>query len=224
MEFKGPLALDRPKNSGWFVILDDIPRRSFLSYKPAALKPPVRALLFENCLNNLPWDRPMVSGSPLNREACWLTTEGCSCTYRYGQTSWLAHPMPPWMIKATYLVANVCGIQPIPNCCNVNLYRGGNDAVGWHSDDEPLFDAKRTPTCIISLTLGSSRHFDFAPARDLAKALRIELGDGDLLTMEGLFQRNYVHRVPPAPNDQGLRINITWRTIIKHDRNCKFSG
>ncbi len=57
MEFKGPLALDRPKNSGWFVILDDIPGRSFLSYKPAALKPPVRALLFENCLNDLPWDR-----------------------------------------------------------------------------------------------------------------------------------------------------------------------
>ncbi len=223
MQYKGPLALDRPVNSGWFVILDDIPGRSFISYKPAALNPTVRALLFENCLNHLPWQRPIIMGSPLNREACWLTSGSCTCPYTYGRTSWPAIAMPPWMSKATHTVAALCGVQPVPNSCNLNLYRNGGDAVGWHSDNEALFDAVRTPTTIISLTLGSCRYFDFAPANDQNKVVRLELGDGDLLTMEGLFQKNYIHRVPAQPNEQGLRINITWRSVIRHDKSCSLS-
>ena len=46
----------------------------------------------------------------------------------------------------------------------------------------------------------------------------IALRNGDLMTMEGLFQRFYSHRVPRESNIQEPRINFTWRWITLHFR------
>ena len=51
---------------------------------------------------------------------------------------------------------------------------------------------------------------------------RIEFGEGDLLTMEGLFQKRYTHRVPIQQSLQGIRVNITWRWILEHQGHCQF--
>ncbi len=50
-----------------------------------------------------------------------------------------------------------CGVKTKdewPDGCNVNLYRNGEDSVGWHSDDEDLFLGARETIRIISLSLG----------------------------------------------------------------------
>merc|ERR1711998_241638 len=52
--------------------------------------------------------------------------------------------------------------------------------------------------------------------------------DGDLLTMEGMMQKHYSHRLarlsgaPWKPNTHhgGARISLTWRWIVKHRPQC----
>jgi hypothetical protein len=54
----------------------------------------------------------------------------------------------------------------------------------------------------------------------------ITLRHGDVITMEGMFQRHYLHSIWPGddggasyvddPRCAGERINLTWRTIVRH--------
>ena len=124
------------------------------------------------------------------------------------------------MVDLTGIVTSLCGFNSLPNACNVNLYEGGSDAVGWHADDEAIFDAVRTPTTIVSLSLGCTRMFEFSPREDPQAITRIELGSGDILTMEGLMQKHYLHRVPVQPTLDGIRVNVTWRWITQHQAHC----
>lgn len=123
---------------------------------------------------------------------------------------------------------------------------------GFHADDEFLFDGLRNPTRIISLSLcrGNSTAQDQGAmgsgceqgARKFLVKLKGNeteettsnemassnyeqiLQHGDLMTMEGMFQKHYFHSVWPGdsrdhmddPFTQGERINLTWRTITKH--------
>ena len=115
----------------------------------------------------------------------------------------------------------ICGLPTRdlwPNSCNLNLYSDGTMSVGWHADNERLFQATLRDTRIISVSLGATRTFELclgAPAgRRLSRvAYRIRLSDGDVCTMEGLTQKYYQHRVPPD-SSTGPRINLTWRWIL----------
>jgi len=46
-----------------------------------------------------------------------------------------------------------------PSACNINLYRDGEDCVGWHADDENLFGGLGGTCTIMSLSLGQTRTF-----------------------------------------------------------------
>jgi len=93
-------------------------------------------------------------------------------------------------------------------------------AVGWHADDEDLFQATTDDALIISLSLGAPRIFEVRPKDDPRRVTRMELRDGDICTMEGLMQKNYEHRIPPQRNVNQGRINLTWRWIRSHQRGC----
>merc|ERR1712087_601886 len=110
------------------------------------------------------------------------------------------------------------------NSCNLNLYEGGGMSVGWHSDDEALFQARFRDARIISLSLGVRRTFElrlnWPEERELSE-FRLGLGDGDLCSMEGMLQKHTQHRVPPEPfAGSAARINLTWRWIVKHGPKC----
>ena len=45
--------------------------------------------------------------------------------------------------------------------------------------------------------------------------------NGDLCTMEGRFQRHYLHAVPKEPSVKEARINLTWRWITKHNQAAR---
>ena len=47
----------------------------------------------------------------------------------------------------------------VPTAANLNLYRGWNSCVGWHSDDEPLFKEYGDGKLIVSVSFGSSALF-----------------------------------------------------------------
>eukprot|EP00931_Biecheleriopsis_adriatica_P055780 TRINITY_DN3304_c0_g1_i4.p1 TRINITY_DN3304_c0_g1~~TRINITY_DN3304_c0_g1_i4.p1 ORF type:complete len:1335 (-),score=254.07 TRINITY_DN3304_c0_g1_i4:67-4071(-) len=217
---EGPIAAKRGPTSGWISVLADEVRRSFVSYRPKSFSEEKLREWFEHCHQELRWNRPEVNGRPLPRKACWLTAEGCSCTYRYGGTQWPNMVMPPWFVEITDEVCRLAGVTHRPNSCNANLYEDGNDSVGWHADDEPLFDAKNRDALILSLSLGSARNFYFRPNDDLSEVKKLCLEDGDLCTMEGLMQKHYCHSVPQERGVRGARINLTWRWVMVHDREC----
>ena len=86
------------------------------------------------------------------------------------------------------VVMPLCGVEcrsAWPNACNMNWYLDGSSSVGWHADDEPLFQGLTRDACIISLSLGAGRRFDCRLTNGRgAQQKSICLQDGDLMTME----------------------------------------
>ncbi|CAD7965037.1 unnamed protein product [Amoebophrya sp. A120] len=258
------------------------------------------------------WTDAYYKGSLLLRKTAWCVfDESCECEYGYSDT-WQKQitnaKMKDCLWEITARVKEICGLvnsralqdgtnhdekhaeDELINCVNLNYYPTGG-GVGFHADDEFLFDGLNRDTCIISLSLCSAG--DSPPSNDqkseeqpvrvaddqrqdqeevahksgarkfqvrLKKAFmkkddphgigttgknagqgsgglpsaanssgnpeihEVILNHGDLMTMEGLFQLYYLHSVWPGddrnykehPLTQGERINLTWRTIVKH--------
>jgi alkylated DNA repair dioxygenase AlkB len=96
------------------------------------------------------------------------------------------------------------------NSVLLNLYRDGQDSMGWHSDDEP--ELGRNPV-IASVSLGAARRFLLQHKK---QRLRVELllEDGDVLVLGGATQHHWRHHVPKTRQPVGSRINLTFRTIL----------
>lgn len=90
-----------------------------------------------------------------------------------------------------------------------NLYRDGNDGMGWHSDDEP--ELGPTPV-IASVTLGEIRRFDLRH-KTTGATHQIMLPHGSLLVMAGNTQAYWKHQVPRSKKVAGPRINLTYRQV-----------
>ncbi len=97
------------------------------------------------------------------------------------------------------------------NAVLANLYRNGEDTMGWHSDDE----LELGPDPIIaSVTLGAERSFKFRP-KNGGPSWGIELPNGSLLLMGTGVQSRWQHSVPRRARCQDARINLTFRQIIQ---------
>jgi alkylated DNA repair dioxygenase AlkB len=92
----------------------------------------------------------------------------------------------------------------------LNLYRDGNDSVGWHSDDEP--ELGQNPV-IASVTFGAARNFQFKHKTTPDLRAAIELTHGSLLLMAGATQHHWKHQIPKTKKVLGARINLTFRVI-----------
>jgi len=155
-----------------------------------------------------------------------MVVPGCNCTYRYGSIEVEPVPYPPWMLQLLEMTMPQCGIfmrEQWPTSCNLNLYEDGGMSVGWHSDDERLFQGKFQDIRIISLSFGIKRRFELRanwPEAGEVAVRQMLLGDGDICTMEGMMQKHYQHRVPKEGNVRGPRINLTWRWIARHSPTC----
>ena len=96
------------------------------------------------------------------------------------------------------------------NSVLVNLYRNGNDYVGWHADNEPESGGQ---PFIVSLTFGAERQFEFRHKKS-SEYDRVLLRSGTLLIMQPDFQRHWLHSVPIDQNVTEGRINLTFRKVI----------
>ncbi|CAE8627369.1 unnamed protein product [Polarella glacialis] len=155
-----------------------------------------------------------------------MVAQGCACTYKYGRIEVEPQVYPPWMLQLMSQIMPLCGLpdqSTWPNSCNLNLYEDGGMSVGWHSDDEKVFQGKFNDIAILSLSLGVKRKFELRanwPEEGERPVRMIHLGDGDICTMEGMVQKHYQHRVPKEGNVQGPRINLTWRWVVLHNPQC----
>ena len=88
------------------------------------------------------------------------------------------------------------------------LYRDGQDSVAWHGDTTGRGSAEDTMVAIVSL--GTPRSLLLRP-RGGGRALRHDLGHGDLLVMGGSCQRTWEHAIPKTARATGPRISVQFR-------------
>lgn len=215
-----------PPSLQWNYVLKDDSRRSYAAYMSCPFTPEQCTKFFEDTRSGVEWKQPEGPQGPIPRKTAWMVSKGCCCTYRYGSIEVEPQEFPPWMVELMQSVMPLCGFPTQdmwPTSCNLNLYEDGGMSVGWHSDDESLFQGKFRDVRILSLSLGVARRFELRAnwPGDGERPLRpLMLGNGDLCTMEGMTQKHFQHRVPKENNVQGPRINLTWRWVLKHTPRC----
>lgn len=222
-------ALGKPDSElKWTYPLRDEVRRCFAGLISPGLPAGTLRRFEEAAREGAAWHQPKRprTGELLPRQTDWMVAERCRCPYRYGGVEVDPSEFPPWMIELMEVVMPLCGIRGQgrwPNCCNLNRYEDGGMSVGWHTDDEELFQGKSSDCPIISLSLGQTRTFELklngSQEGSKQDSYRIQLRSGDVMTMEGLTQKHYQHRVP-REKAVGPRINFTWRWIRSHHPRC----
>ena len=156
--------------------------------------------------------------SNLRHDTLWFVKHPCNCQYSYSKYNIPSSPMPPILISLMEAVGQITGSVGL-NSCNTNLYAEAHNALGWHKDDESLFQAHRQNADIISVSLGAERIFCIRNTFN-GTEYPIPLGHGDICTMEGLFQMFFEHCLLPHDSPSNLRINLTFRKIVLHNTGC----
>jgi alkylated DNA repair dioxygenase AlkB len=136
----------------------------------------------------------------------WIGDPGTSYRYsgvRFEPSSW------PRALSVVRKAVNAAAGEEF-NSVLANLYRDGNDTMGWHSDNEPELGAQ---PIIASLSLGAERKFVLKSRVAGGDKLELQLPHGSLLVMRGDTQRNYRHSLPRTKKASGERINLTFRRI-----------
>ena len=200
-------------------------------------------------LNTLPWEEAR-KNDLLLRKSCWLTENGCTCSYSYGrfkrEKAWQPHSFPEWLSELARKVEAEVGVGPkFYDSCNANLYETDTQILEQHSDNEPLFREAEAPAAkrcvsIASLSFGQTRRFTILKKYGTKKdGAECAIRDGDLLTMEGLFQDNFTHGIGAydpsielngstggaqssnGPGKPSMRINLTSRHMHQRAARCK---
>lgn len=144
---------------------------------------------------------------PVPRLVCWYGDPGAHYTY-----SGAAHAPLPWTPTVGHLRERIEILTHHSfNSVLANLYRDGNDSMGWHADKEK--ELGRNPF-IASLSLGAERLFKLRHTKT-GEGLDLTLSHGSLLLMGGRLQHAWRHCVPKMKHIGGSRINLTFRRIYE---------
>lgn len=161
------------------------------------------------CMQHTPWvqSQIMIFGKrvPIPRLNAWYG----DFPYRYSGTDFSACPMPPPLAQ---LQQQLMSDTALPyNSLLANLYRNGDDSMGWHSDDEKSLGT--TPQ-IASISLGATRRFSLRRKHGKADKLTLDLSHGSLLLMLGDCQREWQHCLPKSKKVKSPRVNLTFRDSL----------
>ncbi|MDD5035118.1 MAG: alpha-ketoglutarate-dependent dioxygenase AlkB [Methylococcaceae bacterium] len=164
---------------------------------------------FKRLLGTLAWQEEeiIIAGRRVKvpRLVCWYGDAGA--VYRYSGTT--HHPLP-WTEALLDLKARIENHSGHDfNSVLGNLYRDGQDSMGWHADREKVLGVN---PFIASLNLGEERLFRLRHNRS-GETLDIALANGSLLLMGGALQHHWRHCVPKTKTEKSARINLTFRTI-----------
>lgn len=139
------------------------------------------------------------------RLMCWYGDEGAF--YRYSGVKHQPLPWTPVLLNIKEKVQQQCQCEF--NSVLLNLYRDGQDSMGYHADDEK--ELGKNPV-IASLSFGAERLFKLQHKRHKI-TLDILLGHGDLLLMAGTLQQHWRHALPKTKQPKTPRINLTFRQV-----------
>ena len=172
--------------------------------------------LFDALRAEIPWTRHRlrIFGREVEapRLSCWIGDP--DARYRYSGTRFTPEPWPAALVPVREAVSEAAGVRF--NSVLANLYRDGQDAMGWHSDDERELGPQPV---IASLSLGATRRFVLkarvADADGRFARHVLELPHGSLLVMRGETQTRFRHALPRTARPVGPRINLTFRKILR---------
>ena len=183
------------------------------THQPAWLSPDDRQIWMDRCVQQINWDQPQVRvygrWHRVPRLTAFLADQ--QVAYRYSGAVHRGEGWPDWFRPLLDLVSSRSS-APF-NGCLFNLYRDGQDRMGWHADDEPEIDASFP---IASLSLGSSRDLQFRHRVSGARC-DVSLADGDLLLMDPDCQRLWMHGLPVRKRVRQARLNLTFRVFRSVD-------
>jgi alkylated DNA repair dioxygenase AlkB len=93
----------------------------------------------------------------------------------------------------------------------INKYKNGSDYIGAHSDDEKNLSKNSLVACI---SLGEERIFRIKNKINKEK-IDIITKSGQLLIMEGDFQKEFTHEIPIQKRKKNCRISLTFRKHLE---------
>lgn len=167
---------------------------------------------FQNLHKNIYWehDEFLMYGKKIitKRKVAWYGSKAFD--YTYSQKTRKARIFTDDLIKIKQLIEAVS--KDIFNSCLLNLYHGGSEGMGWHSDNEKELQPLAT---IASLSLGGERKFAFKH-KTTKETVSLTLHHGSLLLMKGEVQQHWLHQLPKTKKTTDPRINLTFRHMIEH--------
>ncbi|WP_143308466.1 alpha-ketoglutarate-dependent dioxygenase AlkB family protein [Chitinophaga vietnamensis] len=129
-------------------------------------------------------------------------------SYRFSGNTFVPHAWTPALLQIRDRITPVAG--SMFNSVLLNLYRNGNDSMGWHADEEP--ELGQHPV-IASVNFGATRRFLLRYKSDHHLKHEMLLQHGSLLIMKGALQHYWEHQVPKTSKQTAERINLTFRFI-----------
>lgn len=169
--------------------------------------------LFTKLFNNINWKQEPIKlfGNFLLQPR--LTAYYGDKPYSYSGITMNSLPWIPDLLEIKSVIEPLAGVKF--NAVLLNLYRDGNDYIGWHSDDERELGLD---SIIGSISFGATRRFIFRRKDDHKIKVELNLANGDLLIMRSETQKFWQHHVPRTnlkiANQIEPRINMTFRIII----------
>lgn len=177
------------------------------------LAPIVAAELLTELTATIPWRHEPIK--LFGREVLQprLTSWHGDPTARYAYSGLALDPQP-WTPALLHLRQQVeTATQARFNSVLLNLYRTGQDSMGWHADDEP--ELGPAPV-IASVSLGATRRFRLRPRNPQLVShppVSLDLPTGSLLLMRGGTQQHWLHAVPKTARPTEPRLNLTFRLV-----------
>ncbi len=160
--------------------------------------------------NNIAWRQEKIRmfGRQIDqpRLTAWYADAGKA--YTYSGLTWEPLPWLPDLSELRSQLEKLTGAAF--NSVLLNLYRNGQDSMGWHADDEP--ELGRNPI-IASVSLGQERTFSFRHKQQKDLKQQLVLPSGSLLLMAGPTQHFWHHQLPKTTKPLQPRINLTFRFI-----------
>lgn len=194
----------------------ELARGGFLLLDDPFLTEPEAERAFAALLGEIPFRQETIRlfGKPILQPRLSSWHGEPSATYTYSGLTLAPLPFGPNLSMLRARVEEAAG-QSFDSVL-LNYYRGGEDSMGLHADDEP--ELGENPV-IASLSLGARRTFVVVPKKkgDGPK-ISLELGGGNLLVMGGTTQHHHRHGIPKQPG-RGARINLTFRRIVRSREN-----
>jgi len=164
-------------------------------------------------LERTPWDQPELKlygrTFTVPRQVAWYGD--ADAHYRYSGHAHAPLPWTPLLNEIRQRLEQQLG-QPL-NGVLLNLYRDGQDAMGWHSDDEAALGPEPV---VVSLSLGAVRRMDFRRKGVNRIEHSLELEHGSLLVMSGATQHYWQHQIARTSKVTTPRLNLTFR-LIRHE-------
>ena len=128
--------------------------------------------------------------------------------YRY---SGVVHPPRPLTARLDAIRRRVEDVTGRAfNSVLANLYRDGDDSVGWHRDSDYAHGGQPD---IASASFGATRRFEVRDRTGRARAAE-DLVSGSVLLITGDAVARWWHRVPKTRRPVGPRVNLTFRQMV----------